>query len=117
MFGSLGCTFEISLPFEGCRGPLTVHMLSLFRPQQNTFTVVDVGGQRSERSKWLHCFDAVAAVLFVCSLSCYDQHLFEEDDVNAMDEAVELFGEVVNTRYFRKASVILFLNKSDLFKS
>ena len=38
-----------------------------------TFHMFDVGGQRSERKKWIHCFDNVTAVLFIVSLSEYDQ--------------------------------------------
>lgn len=37
------------------------------------FTVVDVGGQRNERKKWLHCFDDVKAVVFIISLAGYNQ--------------------------------------------
>merc|ERR1712154_441940 len=74
------------------------------------------GGQRSERNKWIHCFDSVTAVLFVASLSCYDQALFELDYVNAMQEALSLFDEICNSRWFKRTSLILFLNKSDLFK-
>lgn len=37
----------------------------------------DVGGQRSERRKWLMCFDGIQAVLFVVALSCYDMTLME----------------------------------------
>ncbi len=40
--------------------------------------LIDVGGQRSERKKWIRCFDNVNAVLFIASLSDYDQ-LLEED--------------------------------------
>lgn len=37
------------------------------------YTVVDVGGQRNERKKWLHCFDDVKAVVFLISLAGYNQ--------------------------------------------
>ena len=33
----------------------------------------DVGGQRNERRKWIHCFDNVTAVIFVTAISEYDQ--------------------------------------------
>jgi len=87
-----------------------------FQVENNNFTIVDVGGQRNERSKWIHQFSVVDAVLFVASLSCYDQNLFEEDDVNAMHESIRLFQVVIGNRYFRTTSMILFLNKMDLFE-
>lgn len=37
------------------------------------YSVVDVGGQRNERKKWLHCFDDVKAVVFLVSLAGYNQ--------------------------------------------
>jgi hypothetical protein len=37
------------------------------------FKMIDVGGQRSERRKWIHCFDSVTAVLFVVAISEYNQ--------------------------------------------
>lgn len=46
------------------------------------FSVVDVGGQRSERRKWIHCFDDVKAIIFVVALSGYNQVLFEDTRVN-----------------------------------
>ncbi|VDM15159.1 unnamed protein product [Wuchereria bancrofti] len=44
-----------------------------------TFRVIDVGGQRSERKKWIHCFDNVNAIIFISSLSEYDQTLREDN--------------------------------------
>lgn len=38
----------------------------------------DVGGQRSERKKWIHCFEAVTSIIFCVALSEYDQALLEE---------------------------------------
>ena len=37
------------------------------------YQVVDVGGQRSERRKWIHCFDNVNAIIFLEGLSGYNQ--------------------------------------------
>jgi hypothetical protein len=42
------------------------------------FRLIDVGGQKTERRKWIHCFDNVPAILFVIGLSCYDQYMFED---------------------------------------
>lgn len=45
--------------------------------------MVDVGGQRSERRKWIHCFENVTSIIFLVALSEYDQILFEsENEVN-----------------------------------
>ena len=38
----------------------------------------DVGGQRSERKKWVHCFEGVHCLMFVAALSGYDQCLVED---------------------------------------
>eukprot|EP00638_Chattonella_subsalsa_P008035 CAMPEP_0117749878 /NCGR_PEP_ID=MMETSP0947-20121206/9998_1 /TAXON_ID=44440 /ORGANISM="Chattonella subsalsa, Strain CCMP2191" /LENGTH=352 /DNA_ID=CAMNT_0005567865 /DNA_START=1648 /DNA_END=2706 /DNA_ORIENTATION=+ len=79
------------------------------------FEMYDVGGQRNERKKWIHCFDNVTSVIFVAALSEYDQNLFEDASKNRMVEAIELFAEICNNRYFEHSSLILFLNKKDLF--
>jgi GTPase SAR1 family protein len=80
------------------------------------FRMLDVGGQRSERRKWIHCFDCVTAVLFCSSLSEYDQTLREDDTQNRMKESLLLFDEIRNSPWFRTVPFILFLNKIDLFQ-
>lgn len=42
-------------------------------------SMVDVGGQRSERRKWIHCFENVTSIMFLVALSEYDQVLVEND--------------------------------------
>jgi len=39
----------------------------------------DVGGQRSERKKWIHCFEDVTAIIFCVAMSEYDQVLQEDE--------------------------------------
>jgi GTPase SAR1 family protein len=87
-----------------------------FQIDGNDFILVDVGGQRSERRKWLHCFQDVTAIIFCVSMSEYDQFLNEDDTVRRTDESTTLFEEICNSRWFGKLPVILFLNKYDLFK-
>lgn len=45
------------------------------------FKIIDVGGQRYERSKWASAFDNVTSVIFIASLSEYDQMLMESNNV------------------------------------
>merc|ERR1712087_618822 len=87
-----------------------------FEIDGNQFKMFDVGGQRNERKKWIHCFENVTAVIFVASLSCYDEHLLEDDNIIVMHETLDLFEEICNSRWFRDTSMILFLNKCDLFR-
>lgn len=39
--------------------------------------MVDVGGQKSERRKWIHCFENVTSIIYLVALSEYDQVLYE----------------------------------------
>jgi hypothetical protein len=77
----------------------------------------DVGGQRSERKKWIHCFENVTAIIFCVSLSGYDTVLLEDESQNRMQEALKLFDSICNNKWFENTSIILFLNKVDLFKA
>lgn len=52
-----------------------------FRVGELTYKLFDVGGQRSERKKWIHCFENVTALVFLVSLSEYDQMLYEDESV------------------------------------
>ncbi|KAF8162435.1 guanine nucleotide binding protein, alpha subunit [Mycena galopus ATCC 62051] len=85
-------------------GALAIHMF-------------DVGGQRSERKKWIHCFESVTSIIFCTALSEYDQTLLEARDQNRMKESLVLFDSVINSRWFLRTSIILFLNKIDVFKA
>lgn len=53
---------------------------TFFEMRDINFRMMDVGGQRSERKKWIHCFDGVQCLLFMVALSGYDQCLLEDQD-------------------------------------
>ena len=86
-----------------------------FEYKSLVFHMFDVGGQRSERKKWIHCFDNVDCVLFVVAMSEYDQMLVEDRCVNRMHESLNLFEEIANNEFFSEMPFIVFFNKKDLF--
>lgn len=40
--------------------------------------IVDVGEQKNQRRKWIDCFQNVTSIMFLASLSGYDQCLLED---------------------------------------
>lgn len=81
-----------------------------------TFHVIDVGGQKGEREKWVDYFQRNDAVIFFAALSEYDQKLVEDNSTNRMHESLKLFSDVCNHQWFADAAIIVFLNKSDIFQ-
>ena len=79
--------------------------------------IIDVGGQHSQRRKWIHCFEHVVAVIFIASLSCYDEILTEDNSMrNSMTDQLKLFKQISNNQMLTEVAMILFLNKADLFE-
>nr|CAH7746737.1 unnamed protein product [Callosobruchus chinensis] len=79
-----------------------------FRINDMIINMYDVGGQRSQRRKWIYCFDDVRAVLFVISLSGYDMTLLEDPNVNRLQESLNLFGQIVNNPFLKKPPLFYF---------
>eukprot|EP00735_Rhodelphis_limneticus_P010312 TRINITY_DN3042_c0_g1::TRINITY_DN3042_c0_g1_i1::g.22256::m.22256 TRINITY_DN3042_c0_g1::TRINITY_DN3042_c0_g1_i1::g.22256 ORF type:complete len:357 (-),score=115.21,sp/P20353/GNAI_DROME/48.74/4e-118,G-alpha/PF00503.15/3.2e-122,Arf/PF00025.16/0.21,Arf/PF00025.16/4.4e-12,Miro/PF08477.8/76,Miro/PF08477.8/0.73,Gtr1_RagA/PF04670.7/9.4,Gtr1_RagA/PF04670.7/0.9,AAA_29/PF13555.1/0.084,MMR_HSR1/PF01926.18/2.6 TRINITY_DN3042_c0_g1_i1:589-1659(-) len=88
-----------------------------FKIEGLIFRIFDVGGQRNERSKWIHSFEGVTAVIFFVALSEYNQMLYEDENVNRMHESLRVFEEIINNKWFFKTPIMLFLNKRDLFEA
>uniref|UniRef100_A0A3Q1EUL5 Guanine nucleotide binding protein (G protein) alpha v1 n=1 Tax=Acanthochromis polyacanthus TaxID=80966 RepID=A0A3Q1EUL5_9TELE len=93
-----------------------------FKVNHLIFRMYDVGGQRTERRKWIGCFEDVRAVLFVVSLSGYDMTLVEDPSMYVKVSSLrsplrlKLFSSICNNVFFRSTSMILFMNKIDLFQ-
>ncbi|TFY53212.1 hypothetical protein EVJ58_g9572 [Rhodofomes roseus] len=89
---------------------------TMFSLKDHEMLMVDVGGQKSERRKWIHCFQDVTSILFLVSLSGYDQCLVEDRDANQMQDAMTIWDSICHSQWFKNTSIILFLNKNDLFE-
>ncbi|KAF7373071.1 Heterotrimeric G-protein alpha subunit [Mycena sanguinolenta] len=85
--------------------------------------LIDVGPLRSERRKWIHCFESVTSIIFCTALSDYDQVLLEERGLvrfpflHRMHESLVLFDSIVNSRWFMRTSIILFFTEIDVFRA
>jgi len=90
---------------------------TVFQLRDHEMLMVDVGGQKSERRKWIHCFQDVTSILFLVSLSGYDQCLVEDKDANQMQDAMTIWDSICHSQWFKQTSIILFLNKNDLFEN
>jgi len=69
-----------------------------------------------KEKKWIHCFEGVAAIVFVVSLSEYDLKCYEDDSTMRMKESLVLFDEICNSKFFQNTPIILLFNKEDLFR-
>lgn len=52
-----------------CRARTTGILECSIKLKNTTITIMNVGGQRPERKKWIHCFEGVSILLYFVSLS------------------------------------------------
>lgn len=71
-----------------CRNKTTGIIETTFPIDDRVYRIFDVGGQRSERKKWIHCFEGVTAVLFLVALSGYDSCLVEDKDSVSKESSI-----------------------------
>jgi GTPase SAR1 family protein len=89
---------------------------TLFICKDVRFRMIDVGGQRSQRKHWLHCFANVTCIIFCAALSEYDMFLEEDSRINRMDESLNLFEYICTNKWLLNTPIVLFLNKTDLLQ-
>mmetsp|Transcript_20633 Transcript_20633/g.26756 ORF Transcript_20633/g.26756 Transcript_20633/m.26756 type:complete len:367 (+) Transcript_20633:61-1161(+) len=80
------------------------------------FEIYDVGGQQSERRKWVHFFDDVNAIIFVTALDEFDQLSTEKGHtMNCLMRSLGIFSEICQIESFYNIPLLIFFNKIDLF--
>ena len=75
-----------------------------------------MGGAKTQRNKWLKLFFDANAVIFIAAMNGYCQPLDEDPNIMKLQDSLSLFGSLVNNQYLNQVSIILFLNKRDIFK-
>ncbi|CAJ0573841.1 unnamed protein product, partial [Mesorhabditis spiculigera] len=97
------------------REPTTTITFNTFQYRSVSLRLIDVGGQKSQRRKWLHLFDDVRVVLFIVDLTVYARDARDED-IGSMEQSKALFRDIATNKVLRRSMFLLFLNKVDLFK-
>lgn len=78
--------------------------------------LIDNGGMRNQRKKWVHCFEGAHLAVFVADASAYDKFLFEDETVNRMEEQLVLFDGIVNSHWFARTRFLLVFSHMDLLE-
>jgi guanine nucleotide-binding protein subunit alpha len=81
------------------------------------WVMYDVGGTRSSRAAWFSYFDDMDAIIFLAPISCFDETLTEDKDVNRLEDSYLLWRTVCSSKLLAKTQIILFLNKCDLLQA
>jgi hypothetical protein len=82
-----------------------------------SFKLIDTGGERSERKKWIHAFEDVSIVIFTVDISAYDLALYEDLDGNRLAEDRALFQSLSNSKWFENSQFILLFTKIDILEA
>jgi len=87
-----------------------------FHIEGQRLVIIDVGGQKTERKKWIQCFENVMFVLWVTSLGEFDQTLSEDRSIFRFYDSLSLFKKTISEN-FQSKPIILMLNKQDVLHS
>jgi len=99
-----------------CREPTSgVHETSI-DAEGLTIKFIDVGGQKSERRKWLSMFNGATMVIYVCALDAYTRVLEEDGKTNRLKDSIACLKDISANKHLRKIPFQIFLNKADIYE-
>jgi hypothetical protein len=67
-----------------------------------------------QRHAWLPFFETVNAIIFLAPISCFDERLPEDRQVNRLEDSLILWRDICSSNMLSKTTMIVFLNKCDL---
>lgn len=75
-----------------------VNIFQQTRVKRQHYMMIDVGGQRGFRNKWVQAFEGTNAVLFIISCAEFDQNLRESENTNRLKESLRVFQQIWRNR-------------------
>ncbi|OUM62733.1 hypothetical protein PIROE2DRAFT_61702 [Piromyces sp. E2] len=88
----------------------------LFRYNTWKYHIINVNGLRTDYRKWISCFENITTIIMVIDISAYDEPSDKEKEMTHLQYDINYFEQINTSKWFEKSSIILFLNKTDLFK-
>eukprot|EP01080_Neovahlkampfia_damariscottae_P002973 gene2973-4983_t len=98
-----------------CRRKTTGITEFKFKNEMKTIDLYDTGGERNERKKWKNLFPHTNLVIYVISLSNFDENV-NDSSVNAMDDSLEVFETIINSQELQKVSFLILFNKKNVLE-
>ncbi|KIJ34990.1 hypothetical protein M422DRAFT_181468, partial [Sphaerobolus stellatus SS14] len=69
----------------------------------------------SSTQKWIHFFEGITSILFCVDICGYDKP--DGKEPSHLEQSMVFFQPVINSRWFLRTSIILYLNNIDSFRS
>jgi hypothetical protein len=98
---------------SGIHGISLQGQITKYIPDTQDIKIVDIGGRRSERKKWIQAFDGVSTLFFFVDISGYDETLAEARNDNKMQESLLLFTSLCMSRSFAQTPITLIFHYMD----
>jgi len=74
-----------------------------------------IKNNKNETKKWLAAFSHVQFVIFVVSIAQYDIFSDEDEWINRLKESLNLWDDIVNSKYLAGKLFLLLFNDRDIF--
>jgi guanine nucleotide-binding protein subunit alpha len=88
----------------------------VYEDDKHSVRIVDVGGKRSERKMWAHCFQDLNLVVEFVNLYGMHLPLYEDEDVLEVDESVLLASEIFGSKWMTDTKRVVIITGFELFE-
>lgn len=99
-----------------CRVRTTGIIMETLPVEGGTIELVQMGGPRSERKKWAHCFTDVSCLCFAVNLALLTVPLYEDENIIGFRNDCHLLSDLINSKWFVESRVVIVGTHIDIVK-